>query len=421
VKRSNDGFFNDAAKRSENMTTGKEKIRQTVITISFLTVLFINLFFLIDQTKCFAATVALHWDAVTDTNVAGYKVRYQADSSTQPFTGSTAPLDVKNQTTATISGLDPAHAYYFAVTTYNSAGAESSYSNIVAVPELVPPTVSLRSPTTNMTLSGTVAVSADASDNVGVTKVEYYVNGVLLATDTATPYVYSWNTSSLAAGSYTLMAKAYDAAGNVGQSPNVVVSVVKDATAPTVSLTAPANNATVNGTVLVTASASDNVGLSWVEFYRNGVLLSVTNLAPYSYSWNSASVTDGSYTLTAKAYDAAGNVGQSSNVVVTVSNSSVAVPNQVTDTIAPTVSITSPVDNATVLGNVTVAASASDNVGVKKVEFYVNGVLKATKTTAPYTFKWNTRSFAKGTYTLTAKAYDAANNVGSKSITLYLK
>jgi chitinase len=271
-----------------------------------------------------AVTVSLRWGA--STGATGYRVYYQPNSSAQPFGGTgasqgSAPVDVSNQTSATISGLDPANAYYFAVTAYNEAG-ESSYSNVVSVPELTSPTTSISYPANNASVSGTVALTASASDNVGVSRVEFYVNGALQGSDTSTPYTCSWNTASLAAGSYTLTARAYDAAGNVGQSGAVTVTVVNDTTAPTVSLTSPANGATVNGTVAVTASASDNVGVSRVEFFANGTLLSASNVAPYSYSWNTAAVSNGSYTLMARAHDAAGNVRDSSSVSVVVNNSS---------------------------------------------------------------------------------------------------
>ena len=307
------------------MSIGKATRRGHFGSRLFVVTMFLSAIILAGQATCFATNVSLQWDPETDPNVTGYKVYYQADSSTQPLNGTGAtngasPVDVQNLTSATISGLDPNHAYYFAVTAYNASGVESPYSNLVAIPESVPPTVSLTSPANNATASGTVSVAANATDNVGVTKVEFYVNGALQATDTATPYVYSWNTSALAAGTYTLMAKAYDAAGNVGQSGNVSVTVINDTTAPTVSLTAPGNGATVSGTVALTASAGDNVGVSKVEFYENGVLLTATNVAPYSYNWSTTSVANGSYTLTAKAYDAAGNVGQSGNVTVTVNN-----------------------------------------------------------------------------------------------------
>lgn len=371
------------------------------------------LFSMATATASQARDVTMQWDAETDTTVTGYKIYYNADSATAPFsgTGSTAgasPIDVKNVTSAAVTGLDPSHAYYFAVTAYNSAGTESPYSNIASVAEAVPPTVSITSPASGATASGTVSLTASATDNVGVTKVEFYVNSSLVTTETATPYVYSWNTSSLAAGTYTLMAKAYDAAGNVGQSSNVSVSVVNDTTAPTVSLTAPGNGATVSGTVAITASASDNVGVSKVEFYKDGVLLTATNVAPYLYSWDTTTAANGSYTLTAKAYDNAGNVGQSANVLVTVNN-------LVADTTAPTVSVTAPANNATVSGTVSVAASVSDNVGVSKVEFYVNNVLAAADTATPFTYSWNTTSVSNGAYILMAKAYDAAGNAAQSA------
>jgi len=276
------------------------------------------------QSDCHAVTVSLQWGA--STGATGYRVYYQANSSAQPFggTGATqgsAPVDVSSQTSATISGLDPANSYYFAVTAYNEAG-ESSYSNVVSVPELTSPTTAISYPASNASVSGTVAITASASDNVGVSSVGFYVNGVLQRTDTTTPYTCSWNTSSLAAGSYTLTARAYDAAGNVGESGAVTVTVVNDTTAPTVALTSPSSGATLSGTVAVTASASDNVGVSRVEFYANGSLLSASNVAPYSYSWNTAGVSNGSYTLSARAYDSAGNVRNSSSVSVAVNNTS---------------------------------------------------------------------------------------------------
>ena len=164
-----------------------------------------------------------------------------------------------------------------------------------------------------------MTVKATASDNVKISKIEFYLNGVLKRTDTSSPYSYSWITTSSADGIYTLTAKAYDAAGNVSSS-SVTVSVKNDTTAPKVSITSPKTNATVEGTVTVKATASDNIGVKNVEFYVNGELQATDTASPWSFSWNTASLTNGVYTLSAKAYDASGNVGQSSNILVTVSN-----------------------------------------------------------------------------------------------------
>ncbi|HVG57831.1 MAG TPA: Ig-like domain-containing protein [Hyalangium sp.] len=93
-----------------------------------------------------------------------------------------------------------------------------------------------------------------------------------------------------------------------------------DTTLPTTSLTAPAAGATLTGTVTVSANASDNVGVTRVEFYAGSTLIGTDTSAPYSISWNTTGVANGSYSLTSRAYDAAGNVGTSAARTVTVSN-----------------------------------------------------------------------------------------------------
>ncbi|HMC67541.1 MAG TPA: Ig-like domain-containing protein, partial [Mycobacteriales bacterium] len=332
------------------------------------------------------------------------------------------------------------------------------------------PTVSITAPLNGATVVGTVSINATASDNVGVTKVEFYIDGALASTDTTSPYSYSWDSTSVANGSHSLTAKAYDAALNVGTSAAVNVTVnnptgtdisgwtVTQANA-TVVYTIPAGTVipangyvviardatkaafqtfwgvtlasnvvylttagafpqingsenytlkNVSGTVSVTATASDNVGVTKVEFYLDGVLQSTVTTSPYAWSWNTATATNASHSLTAKAYDAANNIGTSSAVSVTVNNAG-------GDTTPPTVSITAPANGATVSGTVSITATASDNVGVTKVEFYVDGALRSTDTTTPYSWSWDTTSFANSSHTIVAKAYDAANNVGTSS------
>jgi hypothetical protein len=197
--------------------------------------------------------------------------------------------------------------------------------NLAAAVDAVVPTVSLTAPTTGSTVSKTVNVTATATDNIRVSKVEFYLNGVLIATDTTAPYSFTWDTTTAINGSYTLAATAYDNGGNSGISPNAVVTVFNDLTPPVVNLTSPPTNATVNGTVTVTASATDNVGVSRVEFYLNGILIATDTTAPYSFDWDSTTGAAGIYSLAAIAYDTAGNSGPSDLISVTVSQA-VAVP-----------------------------------------------------------------------------------------------
>src|SRR6202007_3241604 len=113
--------------------------------------------------------------------------------------------------------------------------------------------------------------------------------------------------------------------------------------------------------------------------------------------------TNGSYTLTARARDGAGNTTTSTGVVVNVNN--------VPDTQAPTVNITAPAAGA-VSGTVNVTANASDNIGVAGVQFLLNGAnLGAEDVTSPYSFSWNTTIISAGAYILAAKARHAARNI----------
>jgi hypothetical protein len=87
-----------------------------------------------------------------------------------------------------------------------------------------------------------------------------------------------------------------------------------------VSVTSPAGGSTVSGSVAVVASASDNVGVTKVEFFAGSTQIGTSLSSPYQVTWDSTAVPNGSYQLTAKAYDAAGNSSTSAAVTVNVSN-----------------------------------------------------------------------------------------------------
>jgi Bacterial Ig domain len=110
--------------------------------------------------------------------------------------------------------------------------------------------------------------------------------------------------------------------GGTGGTPGDGVGPsVPDATAPTVSLTAPGDGSTMNGWRAIRATANDNVGVAGVQFRLNGVNLSAEDVSlPYELQWNTALVSNGSYTLTAVARDAAGNTTVSAGVTVTIAN-----------------------------------------------------------------------------------------------------
>ena len=90
------------------------------------------------------------------------------------------------------------------------------------------------------------------------------------------------------------------------------------------------------------------------------------------------------------------------------------------DNIAPAVAITSPANSAIVArkSTVTIAATASDNVGVQRVEFLVNGALQCTDTAAPYSCSWRVPNPMNKTYQLQARAFDAAGNSASATVSV---
>lgn len=279
--------------------------------------------------------------------------------------------------------------------------------------DTIDPNVTLATPTSGATITGTTTLTATASDNVAVTSAWFTVDGTTVgAEDTRSPYSISWDSTNVANGSHVIRALARDAAGNVGQSAPVTVTVAnttpQEPSAPTVTITAPAPGATVTGTVTVTASVS--AAVAGVRFTLDGANLGAEDTsAPYAVSWVTSSATNAQHTLRAIARSAGGQTSTSGAVVVTVANASA-------DTSDPTVSLTAPASGARVTGTVTVNASASDNVGVVGVQFTLDDApLGAEDRTAPYAVSWNTATAANGTHRLRAIARDAAGNTRTSS------
>ena len=190
---------------------------------------------------------------------------------------------------------------------------------------------------------------------------------------------------------------------------NIVFSSVVSNQSPVVSLTSPTNNASyaTPASIYISATASDADGsITRVEFFNGTTLLNSDASAPYTFTWTN--VAAGSYTITARATDNTGAVATSNPVTLTVSNAA--------DTQAPRISLTSPT-NAAVYNapaNISMAANASDNVGVTRVEFYNGTTLLNSDTSSPYAFSWT--NIAAGSYSITAKAFDAAGNTTTSAV-----
>ncbi len=338
-------------------------------------------------------------------NISVTKVDFYHGTTLIGATGS-APYNISWNTAALANGTYSltAKAYDTSGNTKTSTPVSVTVNN-TSTPssDTTLPTVSLTSPLPGSVLSGSVNISANATDNIGVTKVDFYQGTTFISTDTTSPYSVSWNTASVSNGTYSLTARAYDAAGNTRTSTPVSVSVSNTVVNPiSVSITSPLANATLSNTFPIVATTTGTI--DHVDFYRGTTLIGADALAPYGISWDTKTVTNGTYTISAKAYTSIGSSATSAPVSVVISNTTT----PTADTTQPTVSLTGP--TGTVSGTTTVSANATDNIGVTKVDFYRGSSLISTDTTSPYAVAWNTTSIANGTYSLTARAFDAAGN-----------
>src|SRR5262245_30180972 len=175
-----------------------------------------------------------------------------------------------------------------------------------------------------------------------------------------------------------------------------------------VTITSPAPDAVVTGSVPVSASVTPlGAPIADLQFRLDGRDLgSPDSSRPYATTWDSKSAPNGRHVLSAVARTSMGLQFSSAPLTVTVANEPPA------DTTPPSVALTAPHGGATVSGTIVVSASAADEGGVAGVQFMVDGDDLGMDTAAPYEITWNTTQVGNGSHTLTAMAQDAAGNVG---------
>ena len=189
-----------------------------------------------------------------------------------------------------------------------------------------------------------------------------------------------------------------------GANAQVFVALQDDRQAPTVDITSPADGSTVRGMVTISANASDSNGVTRVEFFANDAPIGSSTGPNFSITWDTSALT-GNFTIRARAFDPAGNAGEDSISVI------------VADQVNPTVDITSPADGSTVRGVVNITATAADNVGVTRVDFFANEMPIGSSTGPTYSVSWDASGLA-GNFTLRARAFDAAGNSADDTISV---
>jgi Big-like domain-containing protein/fibronectin type III domain protein len=308
-----------------------------------------------------------------------------------------------------ISGYPLAGAGQIGVLWTEGTGPYDVVTTSLAAADTVAPSVSMTAPADASTVSGTVSVSATASDNVGVAGVTFQIDGSAQGpAQTTAPYAFSWDSTTVSSGTHTIAAVAADSAGNTTTATvSVNVSNTPDATPPAIA------NVTVFSVTTTSALVSwstDERATSVVD-YGPTTSYGASAIDPTLVTLHTMTVSGlnpgTAYHLRVESADAAGNLSSSGDAPFSTAAA---------DTTPPSVSITAPAGGATVAASVTVSATAADNTAVAGVQFLLDGsALGAERTSAPYAVAWNTTAAANGPHTLTARARDAAGNVATSA------
>ena len=351
--------------------------------------------------------VLINWttDSGSDTTGLSHYELLRATNAGGPFASINVTSDT-TQTTYNDTGLNDTGlsngAYYYRLRTYDKVGnvgnATEDVNTTIDTTDPVVNTVDLNTTTPNT--GDAILVTVNATDYVGVTSVA--ADGVELTSQGGN----IWNGTIIAdVGYHSVNVSAVDAAGNTGWNNSTGYT---DATPPTVAITALTGGQTfTTATITVSGTASDNVGLSKVEV-KVGESGS-WQTASGTTSWTaSVTLASGSNTIYARATDTSGNPKETS-VTVTYTPS---------DTTAPTIAITSPTDGQTfTTATITVSGTASDNVGLSKVEVKVGE--SGSWQTASGTTSWTASvTLASGSNTIYARATDTSGNPKETSVTV---
>jgi hypothetical protein len=290
----------------------------------------------------------------------------------------------------------------------NNADYSAIYRRGVFVSSNSLPSISLTNPIAgqNYTNPASIMLQASASDAGGaISRVEFYRGSTLLGQDTSSPYSFTWSSPPI--GTHKLTARALDNLAGSKDSIQIQIAVYPppDSIKPTVSITNPPSARTYTNaqTVTFSATASDNTGVTRVEFYDGSTLRGTDTSAAFTYDWSFTVADNGVHSWTARAYDAAGNVSTSSAVALTVS----------IDVTPPLVTISNPTNGQSVTATpFTVTGTAGDagspSTGINLVQVRVNG---GSWSNATGTTSW-TRSVALSPCpnTIEARSRDGAGN-----------
>uniref|UniRef100_A0A7C5U346 Uncharacterized protein n=1 Tax=Fervidobacterium nodosum TaxID=2424 RepID=A0A7C5U346_9BACT len=285
-----------------------------------------------------------------------------------------------------------------------------------------PPQIVITNPVNGTIISTEITLQATATDDFEVKKVEFYSSleseGLKLISSVTNSvngyYQTKWYPEK--SGNYTIIAKAHDNVGNVGET---IVNLVVDKTAPVVKIVSPkAGELLSPGSIPIVVEAYDdytetyskirNKGvnsfncISKVEFFVNNTKIGEKEEEPFVLVWDSSKATPNDYTIRVKAYDLYNNFAESSVSV------------KLSDTLK--VLITQPTENSLLNGIFTIKVNAQSPSGVKNVKFFLDNLYIGIDETEPYELSIDSRVYNQGEHTIKVEAIDKNGKVSSAQV-----
>ncbi len=317
------------------------------------------------------------------------------------------------------TGLDGG-PYTLKATAYDAAGNHQSAEVGVTVQgacgaegDCPPSSVNFITPVDGATVCGTIALEAAATDDQGVVKIVFYADNAMIGTDSSSPFQVNWDAGAATEGAHLLKAEAWDAKNQTAFAQvsvtvaNVGGTCVKK---PTVSISKPevqGDAAYVTGLVSVEAKASDEEGVTKVQFFVDNGLLFEDASIPYKFDWNSGDFDEGAHTLKAIAHNVADETA-SDQIAVTV------------DRTPPTVALTAPTYGEVFHDGWQLSADAEDNFGVASVVFEVSGAADVVLTEPPWAAWYDASGVASGDHEIIVTVTDRAGLTATDGTTVTL-
>ena len=257
-----------------------------------------------------------------------------------------------------------------------------------------PKSVEIVAPDTDSYLDGVVDIVVEAEDDVGISKVEVYVDDDLLGEVGEEPYSLEWDTADVEEAAHLLKAIAYD---TTDKKRETQIEVYVDHSPPELELTSPKEGVPYHDVVPFETDVSDNFIVDKVEFLVEGAELHVVSEEPFNWDFDAGNWVSGIHGFEVVAYDAA------EHTAMVVGEFLLDRP--------PLASFSAPLDGATVFGSVNIEAQVTDDLGLQAVALYVDEELVGTlqnQGDGKYQTDWQTE-YEKGEHALKVVASDTEN------------